>query len=256
MAFRGDVAIVTGAGSGMGRLAAQRLADAGARVAALDVNEAGLRETAEGRPGIRAFPVDVTDPAAVGEVVAKAEAELGPPDRVVNAAAIMPLGRLLEQDLRVVHRIMDVNYAGLVTVTKLTLPGMLQRGRGDLVNFASMAGWVPTLLVGAYNASKFAVVAFCEVLFHENRGRGVRFACVCPPPVATPLLDQGRATAWPRLLDQMPPLAPEAVLDAIEDALEKDRFWVFPGRATTIGWRLRRFLPDLLWRHAHRVEGF
>jgi NAD(P)-dependent dehydrogenase (short-subunit alcohol dehydrogenase family) len=239
----------------MGRLAARRLADAGARVAGLDVNEAGLRETAEGRPGVRCYPVDVTDAAALEKVVAQVEAELGPPDRVMNAAAIMPLGRLLEQDLRVIHRVMDINYAGLVTVTKLTLPGMLERGQGDFVNFASMAGWMPTLFMGAYDASKFAVVAFSEVLYHENRGRGVRFACVCPPPVATPLLDQGRATHWPRLLDQMPPIAPEAVLDAVEDALEAGRFWVFPGRGTALGWRMRRFLPDLLWRRVHQVEG-
>jgi short-subunit dehydrogenase len=133
---------------------------------------------------------------------------------------------------------------------------MLERRRGDMILFASMAGWVPTLLMGAYNASKFAVVAFSEVLHHENRGRGVRMACVCPPPVATPLLDQGRATAWPKLLDQMPPIEPQAVLDEIETTLERDRFWVFPGRGTAFGWRLRRFVPSLLWRAVHRAEGW
>ncbi len=256
MAFHGRVALITGAASGMGRLAARTLARQGAQVAALDVNEAGLRETAEGHEGIHPWRLDVTRPAEVESVVKEVESTLGPVDRVFNGAAIMPLGRLLEQDLEVVHRIMEINYSGLVNVTRATLPGMLERGRGDLVNFASLAGWMPILLMGAYNASKFAVVAFSEVLYHENRGRGVRFACVCPPPVATPLLEQGRATAWPKLLDQSPPIEPEAVLAAIEVALEKGRFWVLPGRGTALAWRMRRFLPDLVWRQVHRVEGW
>lgn len=255
MAFRGRVALISGAASGMGRLAARNLAREGALVAALDVNEAGLHETADGQDRIHPFPVDVTDAAAVAAVAKEAEARLGPVDRVYAAAAIMPLGRLLEQDLDVIHRVMAINYDGVVNVTRATLPGMLERGSGDFVTFASMAGWMPILFMGAYNASKFAVVAFSEVLYHENRGRGVRFACVCPPPVKTPLLEQGRATHWPKILDETPPIAPEAVLEAIETSLEKDAFWVFPGRGTSLGWRMRRWLPGLLWSRVHKVEG-
>ena len=99
----------------------------------------------------------------------RVESELGPIDRVMNAAAIMPTERLLNQDADLINRIMAINYGGTVNVTMAVLPGMLRRGRGDLVNFASVAGWLPTLHFGAYNASKFAVVAFTEVLYHENR---------------------------------------------------------------------------------------
>jgi len=252
MAFRGQVALITGAASGMGRLAAHRLAKAGAQVAAADVDEAGLAETAAASDRIRTWRLDVTDEKAVDAVVKEVESTLGPVDRVYNAAAIMPTGRLMEQERDVVHRIMAINYSGLVNVTMATLPGMLERGRGDLVNFSSMAGWVPIIHFGAYNASKFAVAAYTEVLFHENRGRGVRICCVCPPPVATPLLEQ--ATSKPRILDQMPPIAPESVLDAIERSLERKQLWVFPGRGTSIGWRLRRFLPGLIWWQNHRLE--
>jgi short-subunit dehydrogenase len=87
----------------------------------------------------------------------------------MNAAAIMPTERLLNQDAGLVNRIMAINYGGTVNVPQAVLPGLLQRGRGDLVNFASVAGWLPTLPFGAYNAFKFAVVAFKEVLHHENR---------------------------------------------------------------------------------------
>lgn len=254
MTFRGKVALVTGAASGMGRLATRRLAAGGAQVAALDVNEAGLRETRGEDERIRCYPVDVTETRAVAEIVRRVESELGPIDRVMNAAAIMPTDRLLDQDAELVNRIMAINYGGTVNVTYAVLPGMIARGRGDLVNFASVAGWLPTLHFGAYNASKFAVVAFTEVLHHENRKSGVRFACVCPPPVATPLLDQ--AKSQPKILGQVPPIRPEAVLDAIERDLERGRLMVFPDRNAAITVWLRRHFPRLLWSNVHRVEGF
>jgi short-subunit dehydrogenase len=96
----------------------------------------------------------------------------------------------MEQDTETILRIMEIDYNGVVHVAKAVLPGMLERGRGDLINFASIAGWGPTMHFGAYNAAKFAVVAFSEVLHHENRDKGVRIIAVCPPPVATPLLEQ------------------------------------------------------------------
>ena len=254
MAFRGKLALVTGAASGMGRLAARRLAAAGAQVAAFDVNEAGLRETRGDVAAIHTTVVDVTDPRAVAAAVASAEAALGPIDRVMNAAAIMPTDLLVNQDADLINRIMAINYGGTVNVTMAVLPGMLARGRGDLVNFASVAGWLPTLHFGAYNASKFAVVAFSEVLYHENRGSGVRFACVCPPPVATPLLDQ--AKSQPKILSQLPPIAPEQVLDAIERDLERGRLMVYPDRNASATVWLRRHLPRFMWWNVHRVEGF
>ena len=253
MAFHGKVALVTGGASGMGRLAARRLAAGGAQVAILDVNEAGLRETKGESAAIRAYPVDVTDARAVSAVVRQVESELGPLDRVLNAAAIMPTDLLMNQDADLVNRIMAINYGGTVNVTMAVLPGMLERGSGDLVNFASVAGWLPTMHFGAYNASKFAVVAFTEVLYHENRGRGVRFACVCPPPVATPLLDQ--AKSQPKILATLPPIAPESVLDAIERGLERGTLMIYPDfNAAATVW-LRRHLPGVMWWNVHRVEG-
>jgi short-subunit dehydrogenase len=97
-------------------------------------------------------------------------------------------------------------------------------------------------------------VAFSEVLYHENRGKGVRIIAVCPPPVATPLLEQ--ATSKPKVLAEFgKPIPPEKVLAAIEAGLESGKFFVFPGFGTTLGVRLRRFLPRLLWAQSHRVEG-
>jgi len=255
MSFQDKVVLVTGGASGMGRLAAQRMAKLGARVAAVDVNEAGLAETARERDGIRTWTLDVTDTQAVENLAREVESALGPIDRVYNAAAIMPTGLLLEQDTRDILRIMDVDYGGVVNVCKATLPGMLERGRGDLINFASIAGWSPTLHFGAYNAAKFAVVAFSEVLYHENRNRGVRFCVVCPPPVDTPLLDQ--AKSQPKILKEksLAPIQPDEVLDAIERDLTRGKLFCYPNRQTQMTQLLRRLVPGLVWAGVHRIEG-
>jgi NAD(P)-dependent dehydrogenase (short-subunit alcohol dehydrogenase family) len=197
----------------------------------------------------------VSDAPSVRGLVERVEADLGAIDRVVNAAAIMPTGLLVDMDADQIRRVMDVNYTGTVNVTLAALPRMLARGRGDLVNFASIAGWVPNLHFGAYDASKFAVVAFTEVLHHENRGRGVRILCVCPGKVQTPLLAQAKSN--PRILEMgAPPIAPERVIDGIERALAAGRVFAFSDWQTKAGWRLRRFAPWLMWRIDHRAEGF
>jgi NADP-dependent 3-hydroxy acid dehydrogenase YdfG len=249
-----STAFITGAGSGMGLLAAQRLIAKGWSVAAVDLNATGL-DKLPASPKVLKLCLDIADAAAVVAAVSRTERELGPIQRVVNAAAIMPLGRILDQEVATIHRIMTINYGGLVNVAKATLPAMIQRRAGEFVSFSSLAGHVPTFYVGAYNASKFAVAAFSEVLYQENRDSGVRFVCACPPAVATPLLEQGKATVWPKLFDEVPPIAPEQVLDRIEDALAKNRFWVFPSTPAVWTWRLRRFMPTYTWNHIRRIEG-
>lgn len=256
MVFSGKVALITGAGSGMGRLAAQRLSKAGAKVAALDINEAGLKETAEGHDNISVFPVDVTNIEQVNSVVASAIEQLGNLDRVLICAAIMPFGKILDHDAANIKLVMDINYGGLVNVSKAALPNMLESGGGDFVMFSSMLGQMPVLTAGAYCASKFATSAFAEIIAHENQNKNVRFACVCPPVVKTPLLQQAKDTVWPKILDENPPLAPETVLDAIEKSLEKNEFWVFPGKGTKLGYRVRRWIPDQIWQHVHKTEGW
>ncbi|MGI9281090.1 MAG: SDR family NAD(P)-dependent oxidoreductase [Endozoicomonas sp.] len=257
MAMQGNVVLITGGGSGMGRLAAQRWAKAGKQVAILDINEAGLQETAEGFNTIHPFVVDITDFQAVKKTVEEAESKLGAIDRLYNCAAIMPLGKLLEFSPERTRQMMDINYNGLVNVTHAVLPGMIARGKGDFISFASMAGWVPMLLTGAYSASKFAVACYSETLYHENINSGIRFACVCPPAVATPLLQQGKETAWPKMLQEGDdPIAPEEVIDAIEKSIDKNEFWVFPNSAARWGNRVRRMFPGALWKHVHKVEGW
>lgn len=253
MAFRGKVVFITGAGSGMGRLAAQLLATAGAEVAALDRNEAGLAETAQGSSRIHTWPLDVTDRAAVNAAVERTEHELGPIDRVMSAAGIMPTCRVLEQDPDEIHRVMAVNFTGSVHVALATFPRMLARGRGDFVQFASASALVPNLHYAAYSASKHAIAIFTEILWQENRDRGVRVCCVCPGPVDTPLLDQ--ASPRTKVVSTTRRMSPEVVLEDIERCLESGRFWVFGDWQSRSGWWLRRLTPSFLWWINHRIEG-
>jgi NAD(P)-dependent dehydrogenase (short-subunit alcohol dehydrogenase family) len=255
MDVQGKIALVVGGASGMGRVAAQRWASAGGIAIAADVNAEGLAETAGAVEAIQTRHLDVTHRAEVESVVKQIESEVGPIERVYNGAGIQPTSLLLEQDPDEIQRVMNVNYNGLVNVSLLTLPRMLERGRGALVNFASIAGWVPNMHFGAYNASKFAAVAFTEVLYHENRGRGVQIVCVCPSKVDTPLLAQAQSN--PKILDTGPAaMKPQTIIEAVDRAVEKGKFWCFPGAHTAAGWRLRRFWPWLLWKIDHSAEGF
>lgn len=257
MADNKKVVLITGGGSGMGREAARMCVAQGQQVALFDVNAEGMVETAQGSDQMRSWSVDITDFQQVQVAVAEVENEMGPIDRLYNCAAIMPFGILLKQDNAIIHKQMAINYGGLVNIAQAVLPRMVERGRGDFISFASMAGIIPMLKTGAYTATKFAVVAFTETLYHENINSGVRFACVCPPAVATPLLKQGKETDWPKMLDDAgDPIAPKEVIDAIENCLDKGKFWVFPNRNARVGAFMRRLFPGLIWKQVHQVEGF
>jgi len=248
-----NVLFITGAGSGLGQLSAKRALADGWAVAAMDVNAAGLDQLGTS-PRLLKLVVDITDPTAVEAAVERCETELGPITRLTNAAAIMPLGLLMEQPREVIQKIMAINFGGMVNLSKAALPKMIARGRGEFVSYASMAGHWPIIYMGAYNAAKHAVTAYTEVLFHETRNSGVRIVCVCPPIVATPLLDQAKSTVWPKIFDVFPPITAEVVLNKIERVLKGNKLWVFPGPMTAMSWRLRRWMPSTLWWTVHQVE--
>lgn len=247
------VALVTGGGSGMGRIAARRWAEAGMRVAALDVNEEGCGETADGRTNLSAYRCNVTDEAEVARVVKQVESDLGPITRLLNAAAIARVGSLLKQDLADMRALFEINVIGTAAVCQAVVPGMLEHGRGEVINFASLAGWIPQPKMGAYCATKFAMVAYTETLWMENRGKGVSFHCVCPPAVETPMLPDFFAEEGKRSKSMA--IDPEKVVDAIDKAIRKDRFLVLPSAMGKVLWRTRRHAPNLL-RSALTAERF
>ena len=248
MALRSEIAIVTGAASGMGRLLSARLAASGTLVHALDREERALADLAAGSDGIRIHPVDVTDTTALAGVLR----ELAPTaDLVVTAAAIGHTGRIVDTPVETFERIARVNYLGTVATIAPVLPAMLAARRGRIVLFASMAGWVPAPAHGPYNAMKAALVMYAEVLRQEVRSSGVRVHCVCPPAVATPLLDDMPAAK--EALGLVKALRPEAVVDAIERGVGRDRFWIFPDAGSKVMWRARRHTPRVLDAFVRRL---
>ncbi|MCA9774828.1 MAG: SDR family oxidoreductase [Myxococcales bacterium] len=257
MAFQGKVALVTGAGSGMGRLLTKRLVAGGARVAALDMNEAGLKETAEGAPDqITPFKCDVTDLARLEEIVETVERDIGPLDRVAHLAAIMPSKLLADENPDDVMRLMRINYGGTVNVVTATLGRMVKRGRGELILFGSLAGMLPAPHFGAYAASKAAVNIYGEILHHEVRKSGVKVLTVCPPAVDTPLIAQ--ATSKPKTLsmalDRKMLVKPEQVLDEVEKAIAKGQPVVYPTAPAKIQSVMRRLTPGMLWKTITKIE--
>ncbi|MFT7675761.1 MAG: NAD(P)-dependent dehydrogenase (short-subunit alcohol dehydrogenase family) [Gammaproteobacteria bacterium] len=248
------VLFITGAGSGMGQMTARQALDDGWMVAGVDLNIDGLNQLG-GSDKLLKIELDVTDYQAVAAAVERCENTLGPITRVIHAAGIMPLGELINQPREMIMKIMTINYGGMVNVVDSAVKKLLERGQGEFVCYASMAGHWPIMYMGAYSAAKHAVAAFAEVLYHENRNSGVRIVCVCPPIVATPLLKQAHDTVWPKLFDLFPALEPQVVLDSIEKALTRRHgLWVFPGPMTRLTWLLRRWCPSLLWKVVHWAE--
>lgn len=237
-------ALVTGAGSGLGALAAQRLAAAGWAVVAADVDETGLAATALRSPTMHTRLCDVADPKAVTELAAEA----GPLDRVVHAAGISILGTALDQPLEELERIWRIDFLGTVHVARATVPRL--RGRSELVLFSSLAGWIPSPRLSAYAAAKAAINAYAEVLARENPSVTVR--CVCPSQVDTPQFRK-IAAQDPAAVAHQKGMPAGLVLDEIERSFARDDLFVFPGRQARLAIAARRHVPRLFDRMLTRL---
>jgi short-subunit dehydrogenase len=248
---KGTLALVTGAASGMGRIYARRLAERGATVVALDLNEAGLRETAEGYPGMHCYNCDISSLDAIRDRVAEIQRTHGAIDQLVHAAALMPAHALVDHDIDRFESLFQVNFYGTVYMIKTLLPDMLARKSGRMVLFGSIAGWALVPKMGAYCATKSAVNTYVECLQNEIRGSGVDIHLVCPPAVNTPLIDQTIETDTPGSIGEAKRsgrlAAPEKIIDAIEKGIAKKKDIIYPGEAWWLMvWKI--LFPKLWWR--------
>jgi NAD(P)-dependent dehydrogenase (short-subunit alcohol dehydrogenase family) len=186
MHLGGSTIAITGGARGIGLATARALSARGARVAIGDLDGDGAA-AAIGSDGL-GLELDVTDPDAFARFVAEAEAQLGPIDVLVNNAGVMPIGPFVAETHATARRILEVNVLGPITGMKLVLPGMLARGRGHIVNVASIAGREPAPGASTYCASKAAVVMLTESARAEYAGAGIAFTCVMPSFTATELI--------------------------------------------------------------------
>jgi NAD(P)-dependent dehydrogenase (short-subunit alcohol dehydrogenase family) len=189
--IRGKVAVVTGAGSGIGREVAYQLARRGASLALSDVDPAGLAATAKQARVIGAKVheqlLDVTDREAVFAYADAVVAEFGTVNIVVNNAGIAFSGDVTEMTIEQIERVIDVDFWGVVYGTKAFLPHLINSGDGHLVNISSLFGLLSMPSQSAYNAAKFAVRGFTESLRQELliAGHPVEVTCVHPGGIKT-----------------------------------------------------------------------
>jgi NAD(P)-dependent dehydrogenase (short-subunit alcohol dehydrogenase family) len=190
-----DIAVVTGAASGIGAATTRALRDRGWAVAGFDLRESEADAS---------IVVDVTDPRAVGEAVARVEEELGPAGALVSAAGVyemIPIEQITEERWR---WMLDLHLGGLFNTARAVLPGMLARGRGHVVAISS------ELAVGGgdgdahYAAAKGGIIGLVRSLALEVADRGVNVNCVAPGPTDTPLLVPDSPWRAPEYLATLP----------------------------------------------------
>ncbi len=190
----GEVAVVTGGGRGIGRATALALAREGAAVAVVARSRAEIEavaaEVARAGGHAAAIPCDVTDEGAIRAMAAGVRSTLGPATIVVNNAGIAESAPFLKTSLEMWQRIFRVNVESALLVTQAFLPAMLERGRGRIVNVASIAARRGMPYIAAYCASKHALLGLTRALAAEVAKKGVTVNAVCPGYVDTSMTDR------------------------------------------------------------------
>ncbi|MGV9666399.1 SDR family oxidoreductase [Nocardia niigatensis] len=205
----GKVVVITGGARGIGLATATTLQALGAKIAIGDIDETTVKESGAARDFDVYGKLDVTDQQSFEAFLDEVERQLGPIDVLINNAGIMPTGRLVDEPDQITRRILDINVYGVILGSKLAIARMLPRGRGHVINIASLAGESHIPGLATYNASKHAVLGFTDTLREEYRGTGLAFSSVLPTLTKTEL---GSGVSLPKL---MRPAEPEEIADAI-----------------------------------------
>src|SRR5207248_3011309 len=196
------IAIVTGAGQGIGQAIARKLAAEGATVVVTDLDEASAKGTADALPGAVAIRADVSDRQAVQAMVERVVRQFGRIDVLVNNAGWDKASPFVDSDPADWDRAIAINLYGVLHTCKAVLPVMAAHGSGAIVSLGSDAGRVGSSGEAVYSAAKGGVIAFTKTIARETARQGITVNCVCPGPTDTPLL--ARFTeANPRLVEAL-----------------------------------------------------
>ncbi|UVE18416.1 SDR family oxidoreductase [Pseudomonas sp. LS44] len=254
--FERKVVVVTGGCAGIGRALVLRMAQAGARLAVLDLDQHELDSLTQHLADhlnceALGLGCDVADAEAVSKAIARVIERFGGIDVLVNNAGITHRSTFADTELAVFQRVMAVNYFGALHCTRAALPSLLQR-QGQIIVLSSLSGFTPLLYRSAYNASKHALHGLFDTLRYEIKGSGVNVMLVCPGFTATDL--RKNALVGDGSLTRQPPLAvgkvasAQDVAEAIyQGALRRRRLLVL----SNVDWRARllaRFFPRLFER--------
>jgi short-subunit dehydrogenase len=249
---QGKTIVVTGGGNGIGRELVLNLLGKGARVAAVDISEAGLAETLA-KAGANAdklstHALSITDRISVEALPESVIAKHGQVDGLINCAGIIqPFVRLKDLEYEAIERVMNVNFWGVVYMTKTFLPILLGRPVAHILNISSMGGFCPVPGQTIYGASKAAVKLMTEGLYAECIGTNVSVTVAFPGAIATNIsknsgvgmdMDPDDASA-----SKFKMTAPSDAAQIIVDAMERDAFRVMVGSDATMLDRLSRVAP-------------
>ncbi len=241
MKIEGSTALVTGSNRGIGRAIAQALGERGAEVLG-GVREVDARHRVDG-PNVRPVRIDLSSPASVEDSARELGADAARIDVLVNNAGVFAGGLLDRTDPTKAHEVLQVNLAAPIHLTRLLLPGMLERGSGKIVNNASIIGHAPFPGAVVYAASKTGLHGFTESLRRELEETGVTVLELITPGVDTDMMDQVQ-----RELDDHTDtegwdhVDPEDWAKKVVEAIESDDDELNPGG----GERLAKLLPKAL----------
>jgi NAD(P)-dependent dehydrogenase (short-subunit alcohol dehydrogenase family) len=247
-------AVVTGAGSGIGRAFALELAARGGQVVCADIALDRAEETAAliGRERGRAAQCDVASLSDVSALARTADEWLdGPVDLIINNAGIgvggLPMGDNPMEDW---HRAFGVNLWGVVHGCDVFVPRLRKIGRGGVINVSSGASFAGVPLMGAYNVTKAGVLALSETLAAELAGTGVRVSVLCPAFVRTNIARDAKAidgslAEFAEALMRWTGRAPQSIARSTLDAYDRGKLHVLPQIEARVMWRVKRQLPGL-----------
>jgi short-subunit dehydrogenase len=253
--FNNKVVVITGAGSGIGRALAQRLALKGARLALSDVNAMGLRETMASLPAgvdARSYELDVSDRQAVFAHSEEVKHDFGTAHFVINNAGTSVIGTFAHLTIEEIDWLLSINLWGVIYGTKAFLPTLLAQREGCIVNISSVFGLVGYSTQSPYNIAKFGIRGLTECLWSELDGTGVRAVSVHPGGIKTNIDKGSRICAaageqearFNALSPKVLKTSPEECADGIIAGLERGSRRIVTGyRSGALFW-LARLLPD------------
>lgn len=241
MQIEGSVCLVTGATSGIGRATALRLAGLGAKIVALGRDNLALEEISGQTAGV-GIRADLSDPADIGLAVQESISAFGRVDVLVNNAAQGWAGPFADQDADGADYLARVNLIAPIRLTRALLPAMLERGRGAIVNIASVAGHVGVKHEAVYASTKAGLLGFSESLRYELVGSGVHVGVVSPGAVLTSFFER-RGRPYGRSFPRQ--VAPERVADAVVRAIRTGHAQLYVPRWLAFPIWLRGIWPSL-----------
>lgn len=236
MELNGKVVVVTGGGDGMGRELVLQLLARGARVAAVDIREPALIETAQlagAGDRLSLHVIDITDHQAVSALPAEVERAHSQVDALINNAGIIqPFVPVADLDLDQITRVMDVNFYGTLTMVKAFLPTLLSRPQAHIANVSSMGGFFPFPGQSIYGASKAAVKLLTEGLYAELQDTAVGVSVIMPGAVNTSISQNSGVTmiGTPGDASRLPMTSAERAAQIMLDGIERNKLYIFVGK--------------------------